>query len=245
MNLSIDTFRLPDKIDPRTLRESLTLIQGELERAGYEGRWNARPIEQIRSRSQHRFRLSRVVANKLFVKVKPGDNGTAWEWELHPPAPLKAEIIFRDLSERGASNEVDSLETTAGVREAVGFVPTKPPVIRPDQSVAKWKEENGIDQRAAEKVFAIAPEKAKPAPEVHKTSVEAAVGLVGLGEKIKSLERLATEYRTRRQEIEQLTRSADRLLEEIARLEAEEKADEQGAQALQTLATLTSLMGGL
>lgn len=241
MNLTIDTFRLPDKSDPRTLRESLTLIQGELERAGYDGRWTARPIEQIRSRSQHRFRLSRVVANKLFVKVKPGDNGTAWEWELHPPAPLKAEIVFRDLSDRGAMH-------TEYTEDVLDEQERKASTIQPGQTVADWRAANGIDQKAAEKVFAIPPAKAqpaKPAPEIHKTAVESAVGLVGLGEKIKGLETAATAYRTRRQEIEQLTRSADRLLEEIERLEEEEKADAAGAQALQTLATLTSLMGGL
>ncbi len=102
MAVEISLTKVPLQVDAGLLRESQTIIKNELERAGYNGRWLSRPIERITVRAACKFRASRAAYGKLFVKVKPGDNGTAWEWELTPPAPTNPEFVLRDLQQRAA-----------------------------------------------------------------------------------------------------------------------------------------------
>lgn len=97
MALTITTYRLPDGVTSKIEKGAVELIRQELEKIGAEGDFLATAKEQITIRN-FRFKYVRFENGQLIIKVKPGDNSTAWTWWVTPPTGADGDRLGRLLS---------------------------------------------------------------------------------------------------------------------------------------------------
>lgn len=106
-------------IEPRVVHDAVELLSDLLH--NFKGTFKARVLNHIRMRGDARLRLGTPTVGRLMVKVKPGDNSTAWEWGIEPPPPLTAASLYRMLKEQNVPNGDDEAEKPAKPTK-----PTKP-----------------------------------------------------------------------------------------------------------------------
>lgn len=73
------------------------LLKKLLESASYSGRWQCFVKQHTRLNGNCRFRVVRCDGRGIKVRLKPGDNGTAWDWEIFPPMHYDAGKVAEDL----------------------------------------------------------------------------------------------------------------------------------------------------
>lgn len=90
--------------------------------ANYTGEWQVFAIHQVDMNKGPRFKVRTVDQGRraILIKCKPGDNGTAWEWELIPPARLDPSAVAEDLKRFDGwdGNPRKLAQTTNGVHHS-------------------------------------------------------------------------------------------------------------------------------
>ena len=86
--------RKPDSNPTAATRDFLSHL---LDFASYDGQWQVIAREQTSMNSNSRFKVRGLDGRAIKVRVKPGDGGSCWDWELFPPARLDAAEVAKDL----------------------------------------------------------------------------------------------------------------------------------------------------
>jgi hypothetical protein len=97
MTITISPYRIPNGMPTKLLKKSLSLLESRLEAAELSGTFMASPRTQIRVRSPEPLRVTSINTGQIRLKLKPGDNTTAWEWFLTPPADVEPEDVASRL----------------------------------------------------------------------------------------------------------------------------------------------------
>jgi hypothetical protein len=241
MPVELSIQRRPPGIHDETIKDGMAIIRTELDLAGLDGIFSARPNRQLNLKGNQRVRLG-IYSNEqrhVTMKIKPGHNGTAWEWAIYPPSSLRPETVHKLLSLSGRLNEPKELIPTTKPRfedpPPVEFIPEEKPVM-PEPEI-----------------------KEQPAPAPSVKTVEEATGL-GLQELAAALG-LAAKARERYKEREAKLAQAKIDLDEAElmllaaqethekakklhdRLRAEHADDKRGRTSMEILTQFKSIVG--
>lgn len=95
--LSVRVTEVPKKIV--ACGDGVEMLETLLAKADLNGVWSVRPLQQIRWKSDERFRIIRFdgAQNRILVKLRPGAADTAWEWQLSPPSITGAGTAYTKL----------------------------------------------------------------------------------------------------------------------------------------------------
>lgn len=108
-------------VPPKVINAANALLDDMLKE--FDGDFRIQYGDQIRMRGDVRVRLGNAVGNRLTVKLKPGDNTTAREWHISPPAPLTAPSLYRMLKDRQGVPNGDSEPQEAPAEPAPQVLP--------------------------------------------------------------------------------------------------------------------------
>lgn len=81
----------------RAFRDAKIDVERLLTRAELRGSFLLRPQERVTSRSNEKIRLKYVKGRAVCLVVKPGDNGSAWLYQLIPPHDTIPEVVLEKL----------------------------------------------------------------------------------------------------------------------------------------------------
>lgn len=96
--------------DPTDAARNL-LIQ-LLERASYDGEWQAFVGDQKSLSGNARFRVVRQEGRSVRVRLRPGDGASCWDWDIFPPACYDAAAVGKDLERfNGWNGDPDKVAT--------------------------------------------------------------------------------------------------------------------------------------
>ena len=75
----------PSRVPAKVETAARDLMARILNYHGVDGAWTLSPVNHVRVRADVAFRLKTSDRTGILVMIKPGDNGTAWEWRLCGP----------------------------------------------------------------------------------------------------------------------------------------------------------------
>ena len=90
----------PKGIANETIRGGMEIIRKTLIDAGFDGIFACKPHKQMTMKGNERLRLGVYDITKRFftLKVKPGNNGTSWEWLVFTPEAISPLIVHTVLT---------------------------------------------------------------------------------------------------------------------------------------------------
>ncbi len=115
--------RLRDREDVRNVNRSQEYIETALKSVGSSGNWLARATQKKTwNDPNRRFKVRTLdqMRRTIGVRVKPGDNGSVWEFDLIGPAniePRELMRIFQELQGIGLAEEIRESPCKAPVVE--------------------------------------------------------------------------------------------------------------------------------
>lgn len=237
--VEISLVREPRQMEPGVVKDAIAIIRGTLNSAGYTGLWAAEPLEQIRSRAQALLRVSKFDHRAVYVKVKPGNNSTAWLWSLKPPLAVVPEHVYRHLRERVGTDEDDQ-----SIQHSL------PKVTKPAPA-GDAQDGNRRDPAAKAKEPApAAPSPAAKAATNGNGHTAAGASLQSLVTGMANLQTAAQAYLDRGRRLAAAEQESIKAGEAWERAEAAAKAlreehgsDAAGRNAMETLATFRQMLG--
>lgn len=209
--------------------EHVDLVQRALLALGYrDATFGLRPLAQIRWRSHAALSVTRIENHQLMLKVKTGDQTTAFQCRLEVPPQIDLVVLNRDL---------DRLAKWDGDQRTIGKHLTNDYTPLPSVAVFEPAEE----EETVEEPVAVAA-----APIVEPPKIEPPKGVA---DKVRALQQRAEEYSHGLDRAKELRAKVAELLAEAERLEAEAKQHEakhaddvEGRRAYEALVALEQLL---
>lgn len=113
-------LNMKDREDLRSVEHAKDYIEIALSRVGATGNWLARATQKI-TMNDRRFKVKSMneVRRAIQVKVRPGDNGSAWEYDLCAPNGIE----FQELT------RVYQQLRTVHIDDKIEHRPVRPPIL--------------------------------------------------------------------------------------------------------------------
>jgi hypothetical protein len=239
------------------MRRHATLLATALHALGYRGHFGFAPESQITWRGEQVLAAVRLSSDMrgIRLKVKPGDNGTAWTVDLYEQGAATHDLptLLRRLKSldawRGDERQLLRLVQDEQHIESMRLGGKAKPVnvFQPELADRPWAANGSATAVEAAPVAVTAP---NPLPQPAPVAATSDAGLSVL-EKIQSLQAAAKRHQDERQrasalraEAELLLKQADDLERQAKELEAALDSDPTGRQAADTLAALAGLLKG-
>lgn len=210
--LIVDTSH-NDETSPRIIHDAVDMLDGLLK--DFDGKFKVTVLDQIKMRGDVRLRLGNAIGQRLVVKVKPGDNTTAREWGITPPAPLTAQSLYRMLKDKTVPNG-------DGPPNAEDHVDNMRPLV----DVSKLPPLDVIQATNAK---------------AYATNAKAYA--TTLTERIAELQAASAAYDDRIQQIAGMERQVEEIMAKIEAVQREQEEDYAGKQAGALLAELRRVAG--
>lgn len=229
MTVELTTYKMPTAIGPKVIRGATDIIKEHLEEKGFTGNWLATATQQITIRAQVKIRFVRRQEQQLLMRVKPGNNATAWEWLLTPPDPSLAPRVASVLSGERDPEDVRIEDVIPAETVTEPTAETEAPTTPANNEQAA---DIALSQESEDEAAANLP------PIVHS-----------LPSRLAHAEKKAEGYKKRLQRIEDLRTEVQRLMqeadqreEEAKKLEEEAGNDVTGKAAYDALVTISQLL---
>lgn len=125
--------RRPSTLRPQTLRRAGEMLEDLLERSEQRGQFLLRVRHQVQSRSGARIKVKEVAGQSVRVMVRPGDNSTAWEYDLACPGTVDPNTLADRLRltldrDRTPEDQWED-EPAAALANAPGATPVALPAV--------------------------------------------------------------------------------------------------------------------
>lgn len=135
----------PPKVYAADAGPALDLLMKILALAGLGGRWKGTPIKQVTWRTEAIFAYRRAdPGGGIIVRVKPGDNGSAWDWSLVPPEEIDMMTASMSLANLG-----ELTDTRPGGNRPLPAEAAKPATSAADRDLAASLAASLAEARAA------------------------------------------------------------------------------------------------
>lgn len=192
----------------RNIDNGFKLIKLRLENLQIPGRWTVKPVDQANWKAQKKFMAMGPMESpmRIRVKCKPGDNGSAWEFDIFPPN-------INDNSHAGLQKIVDRLNQA----EEVGVDDDLADDLRPEYDLTQLKRVPTDDEpaKADEIPTAADSQNGQAAAVSSPVDPEASAAI---------LSRLSTIIQTGRARKGEMKRVADQLKEAYTKLQTAQSA---------------------
>lgn len=97
-NVNVDERNPPLGVKPRVFREAAALVEGLLEKLEVRGQFLLKLREQKQMRHGRGVRLLRQVGQSIRMRIRPGDNGTCWDYDLLSPQTQDVKLLYDRLA---------------------------------------------------------------------------------------------------------------------------------------------------
>lgn len=235
-DIEIRPYKLMHSMTSKLEKTTVALLTQVLEDEAdiHDGLFLITPQEQVGMKGNDRWRYVRYENGQLYLRLKPGDNSTAWIWIIKPPTDAIGQLIAHRLSggKQGEDPEADDTEQTQHTAEAA----EAPPRDTEADGTQPSTQFNPVAEPTANGKHS--PEPATPLP----------AGTT-IAERYEIAKKQAAAYHERELKITQLRKQADELIlqaekveKEINKLREEADKDVVGKTANEKLRMIQQLL---
>lgn len=136
--------------DDRAWVGARDVVRSLLARCEVGGHFILRARNHVRFRGEGCVRVKNVHGQAIRLTVKPGDNGSAWEYDLVPPTGVDPDALCSQMvGYTGSDESCDEVESPAGA-EAAAVAPVSAPVSAPVPAPAPTQTQRSLLARVGE-----------------------------------------------------------------------------------------------